>query len=206
MNIEQRVRNYEPLCNKWYVKEIVHIQEKECVIKVIENALEETIAYIKIVSVFDISNDIVALENRVEKLKEVIGIYEDVHEEYVDYEQYLIEDEQGKVIGIDFVMVLDTYEEVDEHTMHLMSGKELYEQGLKYFDQQDYNEALKYFETGEKIEDSDCLCIIGYYYERGLVFEQNYEMCNKINIMGNICTLFKFLDINIFCEIINVLK
>ena len=80
--------------------------------------------------------------------------------------QYLIENEEHQVIGID-LCALTYNHHYDELDLEELTPDQYYQVGLYYYDQKKYDQALECFHLGEECEDSDCLCVLGYMYEKG---------------------------------------
>ena len=204
MDIKDRVKSYEPLFNQWLFEELVEIHDQESLIKIKHQAIGvEKTALLKVITLYDQDNNIEFLEKRVEEIKNRLGLQVINESEYLDYEQYLIEDNQGKIIGIDLCLLM--VDEVDRlQNINNVSGKLLYELGLKLFDKHEYLEALEYFKKGAEVDNSDCVCIIGYLYERGLGVEQDHYQAfryyQSATSLGNVvasCNLAYFYELGI---------
>ena len=179
MDIKDRMINYEPLFNQWLFDELLEIHDQEALIKVKPQGIEtEKEAYIKVITIYNQNDNLEELEQRMMQIKTGLGLDNINQTEFLDYEQYLIENNQGMIIGMDLCLLLenDDYQITD---IDKLNGHLLYEEGLKLFDRRQYQQALKYFQKGEELENSDCICIIGYLYERGLALKQDYFQARK---------------------------
>ena len=127
MDIKDRVKSYEPLFNQWLFEELVEIHDQESLIKIKHQSIGvEKTALLKVITLYDQDNNIEFLEKRVEEIKNRLGLQVINESEYLDYEQYLIEDNQGKIIGIDLCLLM--VDEVDRlQNINNVSGKLLYE-------------------------------------------------------------------------------
>ena len=171
MNIKDRIMSYEPLFDKWILDEVIDVYDQESFIRVKEQSYDsKQLAYLKVITIYDQDDNLKYLEQRAEIIKTDLNIGLP-KSEFIDCEQYLIENNQGDIIGIDLCLLMKDYEYKSEKIDNL-DGKLLYELGLRLFDRHEYNEALTYFKKGEEMGNSDCICIIGYLYERGLGVEQ----------------------------------
>ena len=208
MDIIDRIKSYEPLFDWWLFDDLISIIDQESLIKVKHLSYgNEKHAFVKVVTVYDQDNNLKYLEKRIQDIKSHLNLNQGyIEDEFVEDEQYLIENNQGEVIGIDLCLLMkeDTYK-VDD--LDDLSGKLLYELGLKLFDKHEYDEALRYFKKGEVVNNSDCICIIGYLYERGLGVERDYVKAayyyQKATSLNNIvasCNLAYFYELGIGIE------
>lgn len=177
MDIKDRIKSYEPLFNQWFFDEVLSVYDQESLIRIkcqVYGKVE--ITYLKVITVYDQDDDLFYLEKRVADIVKSLNLDEgSFASEYIDYEQYLIENNQGKIIGIDLCLLMEE-NQYEAENIDELKGKEVYEAGLKLFDKHDYNKAFEYFQEGEKKGNSDCICIIGYMYERGLGVVQDYDL------------------------------
>lgn len=205
MDIRDRIKSYEPLFDQWLFDDVIDIYDQESLIKLKHQSYgNERKAYLNVITVYDQDNDIQKLEKRVEDIKNSLKAGQKVlNSGFFDYEQYLIENNQGAVIGIDLCLLM---KESDYATDNLddLSSKLLYEIGLKLFDRHEYTKALVYFKKGEELDNSDCICIIGYMYERGLGVEQDnvmavhyYQKATSLNNVVASCNLAYFYELGI---------
>ena len=149
MDIKDRMINYEPLFNQWLFDELLEIHDQEALIKVKPQGIEtEKEAYIKVITIYNQNDNLEELEQRMAQIKTGLGLDNINQTEFLDYEQYLIENNQGMIIGMDLCLLLenDDYQITD---IDKLNGHLLYEEGLKLFDRRQYQQALKYFQKGE---------------------------------------------------------
>ena len=174
MNIKDRLTSYEPLFQHYYVEEVIDSHDNETIIRVKKDDYLQSVAYVKIISIYGHDLPVEELESQAKEMKE--SMLNSDH--YEDDEQYLIEDNQANIIGIDLCILLDQ-EKYDEEMFESQDFSRLYDIGLYYYDNHDYIKALEYFKQGELVDDPDCLCIIGYMYERGFGLPQDFQLAAK---------------------------
>lgn len=206
MNIKDRIISYEPLFDKWVLDEIIDVYDQESIVRIKDQSYgSNQFAYLKVITIYDQDDDLKCLEQRVERIKSdlEIGL---LKSEFIDCEQYLIENNQSDVIGIDLCLLMKNHEYKIENINNL-NGELLYELGLKLFDRHEYDEALIYFKKGEEIGNSDCICVIGYLYERGLGVEQSdimaahyYQKATDLKNVVASCNLAYFYEMGIGVE------
>ncbi len=131
MDIIDRIKSYEPLFGWWLFDDLISIFDQESLIKVKHISYgNEKHACVKVVTVYDQDNNLKYLEKRIQDIKSHLNLNKGyIEDEFVEDEQYLIENNQGEVIGIDLCLLMkeDTYK-VDD--LDDLSGKLLYELGL----------------------------------------------------------------------------
>lgn len=59
-------------------------------------------------------------------------------------------------------------------------NEEFYKNGLKAFEQKDYESAISWYEKGASFGNSNAICELGYMYSRGLGVEQNYKKAYEL--------------------------
>ena len=77
--------------------EILNDYELETLIRVKKDDYQQSVAYIKLISIYSHHASIDELQQQVDSIQMMMETYEDYHE----FEQYLIENEEHQVIGID---------------------------------------------------------------------------------------------------------
>ena len=197
MSIKERLQSYVPFFHHYYLDEIIESYDNETIVRVKKDNYEQTLTYMKVISIYGENDHIEQLEQQAQQMKLLLDVSD---EDYLEYEQYLIEDEQDHVIGIDICALFNDkeYENID---IEEIDENDLYQVGLYYYDLKRYDRALECFRIGEENEDSDCLCIIGYMYEKGYGLEKNIEMAREYyelsSRLGNVvaaCNLAYFYE------------
>lgn len=134
MDIKDRIASYEPLFNRWLFDELMEIHDQEALIKLKPLGLNNNEeAFCKVITIYHQDENIEELEKRIEQIKANLGLDQLEQTEFLDYEQYLIEDNQGMIIGIDLclLMIENDFKKIN---LTSLSGNLLYEIGLKLFD------------------------------------------------------------------------
>lgn len=200
MTVKERLLSYVPFFHHYDFDEIIESFENETIIRVKKDDYEGTYSYIRVVSLFCHDHHIQELEDYIEQVKIIV---EATGEHYLDYEQYLIEDESHQIIGIDLCMLLDD-SDYENLKLEDIDDEDLYQVGLYYYDMKKYDRAIECFRLGEAIHDSDCICILGYMYEKGYGFDKDVEMAAQYyetaSDLGNVvasCNLAYFYEFGI---------
>lgn len=99
-------------------------------IRVKKDDYQQSVAYIKLISVYSHHASIEELQQQVDSIQIMMETYED----YQEFEQYLIENEDHQVIGIDLCALTynQHYEELD---LEELIPDQYYQVGLYYYDQ-----------------------------------------------------------------------
>ena len=95
--MKERIHLYEPFFHHYYIDEILNDYELETLIRVKKDDYQQSIAYIKLISIYSHHASIDELQQQVDSIQMMMETYED----YQEFEQYLIENEEHQVIGID---------------------------------------------------------------------------------------------------------
>ena len=128
MNIKDRLTSYEPLFQHYYVEEVIDSHDNETIIRVKKDDYLQSVAYVKIISIYGHDLPVEELESQAKEMKE--SMLNSDH--YEDDEQYLIEDNQANIIGIDLCILLDQ-EKYDEEMFESQDFSRLYDIGLYYY-------------------------------------------------------------------------
>ena len=197
--MKERIHLYEPFFHHYYIDEILNDYELETLIRVKKDDYQQSIAYIKLISIYSHHASIDELQQQVDSIQMMMETYEDYHE----FEQYLIENEEHQVIGID-LCALTYNHHYDELDLEELTPDQYYQVGLYYYDQKKYDQALECFHLGEECEDSDCLCVLGYMYEKGQGVKQSNQVAmtyyRLASDLGNVvasCNLAYFYEYGI---------
>lgn len=91
---------------------------------------QQSVAYIKLISIYSHHASIDELQQQVDSIQMMMETYEDYHE----FEQYLIENEEHQVIGID-LCALTYNHHYDELDLEELTPDQYYQVGLYYYDQ-----------------------------------------------------------------------
>lgn len=200
--MKERIQMYEPFFHHYYIDEVLNNYELETLIRVKKDDYEQSIAYVKLVSVYSHHADLEEIQQQVDSIRFMMETYED----YEEFEQYLIENEDHKVIGID-LCALTYNHHFDELELEELTPDQYYQVGLYYYDQRKYDEALECFRLGEECEDVDCLCVLGYMYEKGQGVKQNnqvamtyYKLASDLGSVVASCNLAYFYEYGIDVE------
>ena len=200
MSLKDRLLSYVPFFHHYEFDEIIECFENETIIRVKKDDYDQSYAYIRVVSLFCQDHSIEELEDYIEQVKLLMAVSD---ERYLDYEQYLIEDEAHQIIGLDLCMLLDD-SEYESLRLEDIKDDELYQVGLYYYDMKNYERAIECFSLGEDINDSDCICILGYMHEKGYGFDPDNEIAAQYYAMasdlGNVvasCNLAYFYEFGI---------
>ena len=110
MEIKDRIKSYEPLFDQWLFDEIIDVYNHECLIKLKHQSYgnEKRTAYLNVITVYDQHDSIEELEKRVEDIKNNFkDNQKSLQNDLFEYEQYLIENDQGNIIGIDLCILME---------------------------------------------------------------------------------------------------
>ncbi len=110
MDIKDRIKSYEPLFDQWLFDEIIDVYNQECLIKLKHQsyANEKRTAYLNVITVYDQNDNIKELEKRVEDIRNNFkDNQKSLQNDFFEYEQYLIENNQGDIIGIDLCILME---------------------------------------------------------------------------------------------------
>lgn len=201
MNYIDRIQNYEPILDKWNYDSIMAFDSYNFLIKAGANTDPQQEGYLLMKTVYSDNLDLEITKWQEDLLSNQEGVAYNIG----GFEQFLIEDANGEVVGCDFFWEVIPNEEL--FNLDFFTNNQLYEIGYQYYQINNLEEAVTYFEKAALHNDDRSLVMLAYFYMEGIYFPRDplkavelykqgaaYDNPHALSVLGNLYHLGEYVE------------